>query len=149
MLIHSALPAAAAQHRGDLARAVLREIASHLERLAADPAYSDAIDLRSLPLQEADRAVLKRRLGEGEVRATLDVAGETRVTETAFAGVWWLVHLGADGETVAEQLAVARAPDILLAQPDDIALASARLIAEIDIDEPDPLHPTAKETAHD
>jgi hydrogenase-1 operon protein HyaF len=138
MLIHSAMPAADGQRRTGLLEAVLREIGGQLERLAADPTYNEAIDLRSLPVTEADRAELKQRLGEGEVRATLLVAGETLVTETIFPGVWWIAHKGEAGAVVAEQIVVARVPEILQAHPDDIALSAARLIAAIEADQERP-----------
>jgi hypothetical protein len=110
-----------------LALAVLRETANLLEALVHDPSFEDAIDLRSLPLADADRAALRALLGEGEVDVRLDVAGETRVRETGFAGVWWETHYAADGAAIVERIVVARVPPVLLAHPSDVVRARDRL----------------------
>jgi len=110
--------------------AILMEIAELLERLI-DEGINGAIDLRSLPMSDADRAALEDRLGHGEVTATLDVAGPTEVIETAYPGVWWVRHLDGRGRVASEQIAVTRVPDILISPPDDIRAAAARLLAEL------------------
>ena len=114
-----------------VAEAVLREVGTLLEALARDPMFSDAIDLHSLPLNDAERAQLRRRLGQGEIDAALDLAGPTRISETAYAGVWWVRHADADDRTLLEQIVIARAPALLLAHPSDIADAAALLAAEL------------------
>jgi hydrogenase-1 operon protein HyaF len=115
-----------------VAAALLREVAALLERLAADPGFSETIDLHGLPLTDAERARLRQRLGDGEVDARLEIAGPTRITETAYAGVWWLRHADADDRPVLEQIVVARVPALLLAHPEDVADAARRLVAELD-----------------
>jgi hypothetical protein len=110
-----------------LAIAVLREVASLLEALVHDPSFQDAIDLRSLPLADADRTALRTLLGDGEVDVRLDVAGQTRVRETAFAGAWWETHYAADGAAIVERIVVARVPPVLLAHPADVVRARDRL----------------------
>ena len=85
------------------------------------------IDLRSLPMTDWDRQEIAERLGEGEVKAFVTVGGTSTVTETQFAGVWWIRHEGADGRVAAEQVVVARAPEFLLAHPADIGAAQLRL----------------------
>ncbi|MEZ5729322.1 MAG: hydrogenase expression/formation C-terminal domain-containing protein [Burkholderiaceae bacterium] len=110
-----------------MVEAVIAEVAARLERLVADPTYQDAIDIHGLPLDDRQRDVLRERLGQGEVDARLDVAGSSRITETAFAGVWWVSHLDASERPVLEQIVIARVPDLLPAHPADIALAAARL----------------------
>jgi hydrogenase-1 operon protein HyaF len=112
--------------------AVLRELSRMLAELARDPTFSDAIDLHSLPLGEVGRAQLRRRLGQGEVDAALDIAGPSRITETAYAGAWWLRHADADDHAVLEQIVVARVPALLLAHAEDIADAAQRLAVELD-----------------
>ena len=119
----------------------LREIAGHLEQLAADSAYDDAIDLRSLPMSDTDRDELMERLGKGEVVAVLDLAGETRVTETAYPGVWHIAHMGEGGRIASELVAITRVPEILQSHPDDIAIAAARLRADIAPDADNPAEP--------
>lgn len=116
----------------DVARAVLREVARLLDALARDPMLDETVDLHSLPLSEPDRDGLRQRLGRGEVEAAFNLAGSTRVTETAYAGVWWVRHADADDRSVLEQIVVARVPALLLAHPDDIATASHRLAAELE-----------------
>lgn len=119
--------AAADVEPGALVDAVLHECAAHLAALAREPGFATAIDLRSLPLDDAQRQLLRARLGQGEVRAVVDVAGPTTVDETAFAGLWWVRHEGADGGVLAEQIVVARVPELLFAHPADVADAAARL----------------------
>jgi len=106
--------------------AVLSEIASLLERLAKNDEHS-MIDLRSLPLSQADRAALQSALGDGEVHATLQAVGRSTARETRFAGVWWLEHRDPAGDLVAELLEVARFPQILASAPDEIADAAKAL----------------------
>lgn len=125
------------------AEAVLRELARLLDGLAADPEAEATIDLRSLPLADADRAALRERLGRGEVEAVLDVAGATRVHETAFAGVWWVRHGETGDATAIEQIVVARIPVLLPAHPDDIGHAARRLRVAVEA------APTMEESAHE
>ena len=106
--------------------AVLSEIATRLERLAAD-GTPDVIDVRSLPLSPADRERLQAALGDGEVEATLRVDGESHVRETGTPGVWWIEHRDLRGEPIAELIEIARVPDILDVAPEDIGRAAAAL----------------------
>jgi hydrogenase-1 operon protein HyaF len=118
----------------DRVGAVLHEVAASLQALARSPRRSRAIDLNSLPLDTAERAALRNRLGQGEVQARLQAAGETRVDETAFAGVWWVRHADADGQPLQEQIVVARLPPLLPAHRDDITAAAGRLCAALAAD---------------
>jgi hydrogenase-1 operon protein HyaF len=117
--------------KSGLADAVLREIPVLMQRLS-ETGEGGIIDLRSLPMTDSDRQELAAKLGEGEVKAFLDVSGASTVFETQFAGVWWVRHEGADGRVAAEQVVVARVPEILLAHPADIAAAQLRLSATLD-----------------
>lgn len=114
-----------------MAQAVLAEIAQRLEALASSGAAS-TIDLRSLPLTDADLAELEGLLGQGEARASIDVIGTTEIRETAFAGVWWLRHMGAQDRVAAEEIAITPVPDILHAQPEDIHEAAQRIRLQIE-----------------
>lgn len=109
-----------------LADAVLVEIATLLDALL-ETGVPGAIDLRSLPMTETDRAELKAKLGEGEVKAELNVAGPSFIEETGAPGVWWIRHEGADGRVAAETIAITFAPDILFSHPDDVAAGRERL----------------------
>jgi hydrogenase-1 operon protein HyaF len=114
-----------------LGDAVLRELSRLLTRLATEPNFSDAIDLNSLPMGEAERDRLRDRLGVGEVRAAIDAAGPSQIVETAYSGVWWVRHGDSNGDAVLEQIVVARVPALLLAHPSGIHDAGVRLSAEL------------------
>jgi hydrogenase-1 operon protein HyaF len=118
-------PCLTAQTTG-IAWSVLTEIAGCLKALAAN-GISSSIDLRSLPMSQADRDQLEELLGRGEVNARLEIAGPSEVWETAYSGVWWVRHKGAGGRVATEEIVVTRIPPILLAHPEDIEVAAARL----------------------
>jgi hydrogenase-1 operon protein HyaF len=121
-------PSAASGGLGGGVTAILHEIVRLLEHLAAvdEPA---AIDLRSLPMSPQDRTELQRALGEGEVQATLNAEGISRIHETRVPGVWWVEHRDRQGELIAELIEVTRVPEILASAPDEIA-AGARALRE-------------------
>jgi hydrogenase-1 operon protein HyaF len=121
-------PATAAEGLGGGVTAVLYEIVTLLERLAT-VAESAAIDLRSLPISAQDRTELQRVLGEGEVQATLNADGISRIHETRFPGVWWVEHRDRQGELIAELIEVTRVPEILASATNEIA-AGARALRE-------------------
>jgi hydrogenase-1 operon protein HyaF len=110
--------------------AVLTELAGCLERLAAGDS-PDPIDLRSLPLNAAERERLAALLGDGEVDVTLTLDGDSRVRETGIAGVWWIEHRDGRGELIADLLEVARIPEILQADAGDVARSAGLLRARI------------------
>jgi len=109
-----------------MAQALLHEIAEHLGRLASTGREA-RIDLRSLPLTEADLRELEELLGRGEVSAELEVIGPSSLRETSYPGVWWVRHFGANGQAAAEEIAITPLPDILRSHEDDIRDAAARL----------------------
>jgi hydrogenase-1 operon protein HyaF len=123
-------PAGAAEGLGGGVTAVLHEIVTLLERLATvgEPA---AIDLRSLPMSPQDRAELQRVLGEGEVQATLNAEGISRIHETRVPGVWWVEHRDRQGELIAELIEVTRVPEILASASKEIAAGARALRAQI------------------
>ena len=73
------------------ATAVLHEVAEMLVALA-ERGESGIIDLGGMPLSGADKEWLTAWLGRGEIEMSLDLDGASEVRETAFHGVWWLVH---------------------------------------------------------
>jgi len=109
-----------------LADAVLAEIVIGLERLIAGEG-GQQIDIRSLPLTEADRAALRARLGQGEVKAELTVDGPSQVEETGISGVWWITHRGRDGEIQAELIEISFIPDVLCSHKDDVSFGLKRV----------------------
>lgn len=114
-----------------MAYSVLAEIGRLLETLA-ETGQAGAIDLRSLPLTEADRTQLHELLGPGEVSADLEVGGRSTARETAFAGVWWVTHRGAGDKVASEEIAVCPVPSILVSHPADIAAAARRMRQTLD-----------------
>ena len=123
-------PPAASGGLGGGVAAILSELVSLLERLA-DGQSPASIDLRSLPMSPQDRAELQQVLGEGEVQATCNAQGLTKMRETRVAGVWWVEHFDPAGALIAELLEVCRMPDILLCAPDEIAAGARALRAQI------------------
>ncbi|NNK31950.1 MAG: hydrogenase expression/formation protein [Xanthomonadales bacterium] len=113
-----------------MALSVLAEVGRLLEILA-DTGETGAIDLRSLPLTEADREQLEELLGRGEVSVELDLAGRSEIWETAYPGAWWIRHRGAADRIASEEISVCPIPEILAAHPSDIADAARRLRQDI------------------
>jgi hydrogenase-1 operon protein HyaF len=109
-------------------RALLAEIAQLVDGLARNG--GDArIDLRSPPLEPADRASLEAVLGRGSVSARIDAEVTTDVRETHFPGVWWVSHHSPCGDLVAEFIEICVVPEILSTPPEDIARGLAELRA--------------------
>lgn len=127
--MHSGTPCQTEQITG-MARSILAEVARMLEALA-DTGATGAIDLRSLPLTEADREQLEEGLGRGEVAVELDLAGQSTVWETSYAGVWWIRHRGAANKISSEEIAICPVPEILLSHPADIKAAALRIIEDL------------------
>jgi len=108
------------------AEAVLTEVAELLGRLL-ETGKGDSIDLRSLPLSPADRVWLDEQLGCGEVEISLDAGGHSVLSETAFSGVWKVVHRDMDERVVAELIEVAYVPEIILPTSMDIEKSCNKL----------------------
>jgi hydrogenase-1 operon protein HyaF len=117
------------------AGALLHELVSMLEALVAR-GEENAIDLRSLPLAAPDYEQLKALLGQGEVRATLQVLGPSHVVETAYPGVWWVTHCDPAGEVTAECIEVTWVPEMLKSHPLDVGEGLVRLRKTLQEDEP-------------
>ena len=110
--------------------AILSELVTLLERLVKGEAPG-AIDLLSLPMSPLDRAELQRVLGEGEVQATVNAQGLSKMRETHVSGVWWVEHFDQQGELIAELIEVCRVPEILSSASDEIAAGARALRAQI------------------
>ena len=116
-----------------MALSIMAEVARMLEALA-DKGESGSIDLRSLPLTDADRDQLEELMGRGEVKAELEVSGDSTVWETSYPGAWWIRHHGAGGKVSSEEISICPVPAILSAHPADIEAAANRIknaIAEL------------------
>ncbi len=108
------------------ATAVLHEVADMLVALA-ERGESGIIDLGGMPLSGADKDWLTARLGRGEIEMSLDLDGTSEVRETAFHGVWWLVHRNGKGVLTGEFIEVNRVPGLVPAHPEDIREAAEKL----------------------
>lgn len=109
-----------------LVEAVLSEIATLLDILI-ETGVSGAIDLRAMPLTDPQRERLRSILGQGEVRATIEAAGQSEIEETLVPAVWWIRHEGDGGAVAAETIAITRMPEILMTHTDDMKRAPERL----------------------
>jgi hydrogenase-1 operon protein HyaF len=131
-----------------MAWSVLTEIHALLEGLAETGAPA-AVDLRSLPLTTADRDELEQLLGRGELRCSLSLLGKTEVWETAFAGVWWVRHLGAEDRVSSESIEITLVPEILKAHTDDVRASERRLADRLDRGPGSDEQQEREETQHD
>ena len=71
---------------------LLHEIRHALDQLLGS-GEKTVIDLSAMPLSESELQTLIEFLGEGEVKAELDILGGSRIVETRFSGVWLVQHL--------------------------------------------------------
>ncbi len=122
----SANPDGAANGLSGNAPVLLREIAELTRRLI-DSGEDAAIDLRALPLTQADLEWLRETLGQGQVVATLDAEGESTLVETVCPGVWWVTHHNENGAIASEFIEVAFIPALLKAHPDDVKIGLEHL----------------------
>jgi hydrogenase-1 operon protein HyaF len=116
---------------GGYGLAILHEVRGMLEDLV-DLGREATIDLRGLPMGPGDYERLKEWLGAGEVTATVDAMGPTRVYETAYPGVWWVTHYNPDEEVIADRLEITLQPEILRSHPADAHAGLDRLRARLE-----------------
>jgi len=120
-------PAAAATGTiGGGVAAILTEIATLLERLAAT-GESAAIDLRSLPMSPSDRERLTQALGRGEIDIVLHADGDSSIRETGVQGVWWTEYRDCDGEVLAAFIEITRVPEILIVPVGELTRGAVQL----------------------
>ena len=114
---------------------VLNEIRHALGKLA-DTGETTTIDLSSIPFGAGDKQQLLSVLGRGEVEATVDAMGPTRIRETAFAGVWLVEYFDAEEREIGAHIQVTRMPALLATPEDDVAESAAALSARLARDDP-------------
>jgi hydrogenase-1 operon protein HyaF len=112
-------------------RPILNEVLHAVDRLLATDEPT-IIDLASLPFGPGELEHLEATLGTGELSATLDALGTSRIRETVFPGVWWLEHRNAHDEVVGRYLEITRTPEIISSQDADIVAGRARLEDQLD-----------------
>ena len=99
--------------------ALLNEITT-LQAAYLEAGEVGQIDLKSLPLTEAEYETLKTILAEGEVNATVDTLGQSQIQETQIPGVWWVRHHDINNNLIAEIIEICRIPEILCVENEDI-----------------------------
>ncbi|PLY11994.1 MAG: hypothetical protein C0631_17935 [Sedimenticola sp.] len=107
---------------------LLHEIRHALIRLA-ESGESTILDLQAIPFGPGDEDRLLSFLGTGEVSATVNALGETKIFETQYPAVWLVEHKNPELSRVALQIEVTQVPTILMTQNADI-LDSIALIGE-------------------
>jgi hydrogenase-1 operon protein HyaF len=91
---------------------LLNEIRHALQRLI-DTGETTIIDLRSIPLTDAEEQSLEQVLGAGEVECTLNTLGKSTIRETGISGVWLVSHYNLDEELLARSIEITTIPAIL------------------------------------
>lgn len=125
----------ASSHSIGSLRALLSEIASHLEQLVQHGTIA-SIDLNGLPFAPGEYEQLRQLLGQGEVTARIEAVGQSEVVETRYSGVWWVTHYNIEGDIVADLLEITAMPEILKSQPDDITTGLALLRTQLEDEVP-------------
>ena len=105
---------------------ILHEI-RHALRQLADTGEATVLDLRAIPFGPGDEERLFSFLGRGEVSATVDTLGESRVWETGYPAVWVVEHRNPENERIALQIEITDIPGILKTQPGDAVESLALL----------------------
>lgn len=109
---------------------ILHEVRHALGRLTAS-GEETRIDLNGIPFGPGDLERLVGLLGTGEVSASVEALGPTRIQETAVPGVWLVDYRNAEGERLALHLEIAAVPDILRTRREDLDTAIAELDARL------------------
>ncbi len=117
---------------------ILSEIRHAIQRLV-ETGEPTCIDLAAMPFGPGDEERLMHLLGRGEVEATIDALGPTRIRETAFAGVWIIDYANTDDQRIALQIEIDEVPRILRSQRDDLTESLAALTARLDAESPGPM----------
>ena len=110
---------------------ILGEIRHAVARLA-ETGEATRIDLAAIPFGPGDEDRLLELLGRGEVQATVDALGPTRIWETRFPGVWLVDYANADNQRLALQIEVDEVPQILRTQGPDLADSLSALDARLE-----------------
>ena len=113
-----------------LVRPVLYEV-HHALRRFIQTGESTVIDLTSLPFGPGAEEQLLEYLGEGEVSATLNTLGRSRLWETRFPGVWLVDHYNPEQLRIAFQIEVTEVPAVLRSQREDVADGLDRLTGQL------------------
>lgn len=110
---------------------ILGEVRHALARLA-ETGEATCIDLAAMPFGPGDEDRLLELLGRGEVQATVDALGPTRIWETRFPGVWLVDYANTDDQRLALQIEVDEVPRLLRAQRPDLTDSLRALDARLE-----------------
>jgi len=66
----------------------------------------------------------------------IEAIGPSEIAETRYPGVWWVTHYNVEGDIVADMIEIARVPEIIRSQPDDIRAGLELLRAQLDKEVP-------------
>lgn len=113
----------------ELVHSILQEISTLLERYLQRGAQGE-LDLKGLPLTEIDREALYRALGQGEITMQLSVMGKSEIVETAYPGVWRILHSDQEGRRIADLIEVGAVPTIVSADRAEMLRSVDRLREE-------------------
>ncbi len=116
------------------AKPILNEIRHGVDRLLND-GQTTTIDLSRLPFDAEDERYLREALGDGEVYASVNALGESKVQETGVAGVWWVTHFDAAGAALGKYIEITTVPGILKSQPEDMLRGLHMLNARLGADQ--------------
>ena len=97
---------------------ILHEIAHSLGRWLNE-GTEHSIDLRAMPMSNAEVAQLVDALGQGEVKVTLEVLGDTEIIETRYSGVWLVTHFNEDHSAQTRTIEITDVPALLKTQRAD------------------------------
>lgn len=116
--------------RSAAAQKLLKELVALQQRLleADEPGH---IDLVTKDLNEADYAVLRETLGEGEVLAQVTNFGRVSVIESGYSGIWWVTHLDEEGHVLSDFLEVSYCPEALITDEEDVKDSQGALKAHL------------------
>ncbi|UOA08198.1 hydrogenase expression/formation protein [Methylobacter sp. S3L5C] len=110
-----------------IAMTLLHEIQAMLKTLL-DTGQNGILDLRALPaLGEDGYQFLKEKLGQGEVSARIQSFGHSEIQETAYSGIWWIVHYNQDDGILTELVEVNFLPELLKSPRDDVVFGQTNL----------------------
>ena len=110
---------------------ILSEIRHAVARFA-ETGEASCIDLAAIPFGPGDEERLMQLLGRGEVEATVQALGPTRIWETRFPGIWVLDYANGDNQRVALQIEIDEVPRILRTQQADLGDCLAALDARLE-----------------
>jgi len=101
------------------AKQIVFEIRRALQQLLTS-GEERVIDFNCIRCDEKEEKQLRAFLGDGDVSATINICGTCTLWETSVHGVWWVIQKNSIGAIIARALHISFAPDILMAQHEDV-----------------------------